>query len=65
MDLTSETVLQISAPRGKFLGLMAIYLILIAADRVWGTLGGQVAVYSDCLGALGRVANLPPYRIPT
>jgi hypothetical protein len=44
---------------------MAIHLILLAADKVWGNLGGHAAIYSDCLGALARVANLPPHRIPT
>ena len=29
------------------------------------SLRGRAVIYSDCLGALGRVANLPPHRIPT
>ena len=47
------------------MGLMAIHLILLAANKVWPSLRGSAVIYSDCLGALGRVANLPPYRIPT
>jgi hypothetical protein len=54
-----------NAYRGELLGLMAIHLMLLAADKVWSNLGGRVAIYSDCLGALARVANLPPHRIPT
>jgi hypothetical protein len=38
------------------LGLFAIHLIL--------DLDGQVALYSDCLGALGNVANVPDTRLP-
>ena len=51
--------------RSKLLELMAIYLILFADDRVCDTLGGRISVYLGCLGALGRVATLPPHRIPT
>ena len=51
--------------RGELLGLMAIHLILLAANKVWVELGGHVVIHSDCLGALARVANLPPHRIPT
>jgi hypothetical protein len=41
---------------GEMLGLFAIHLIL--------DLDGQVALYSDCLGALGNVANVPDTRLP-
>ena len=41
-----------NAYRGELLGLMAIHLILLAANKVWPTLQGQAKVYSDCLGAL-------------
>ena len=47
------------------MGLMAIHLILLAANKFWLSLRGRAMIYSDCLGALGRVANLPPHRIPT
>ena len=44
---------------------MAIYLILLLANKLWPRLEGQAVVFSDCLGALGRMANLPPHQIPT
>ena len=47
------------------MGLMAIHLILLAVNKVWPSLRGSVVIYSDFLGALGRLANLPPHRIPT
>ena len=47
------------------MGLMAIHLILLAVNKVWPSLRGRAMIYSDCLGALGRVANLPPHRVPT
>ena len=43
---------------------MAIHLILKAADQLWPGLGGRAVIYSDCLGALKKVANLPPHKIP-
>jgi hypothetical protein len=51
--------------RGKLLGLMAIHLILRSMNEVFKDLRGLVHIYSDCLGALNKVKNLPPYRIPT
>ena len=53
------------AYRGEMLGLMAIHLIPLAANRLRPTLTGEVTIYSDCLGALGRVTSLPPHRIPS
>ena len=47
------------------LGLMAIHLILLAGNKLWPELEVRAVVFSDCLGALGRVADLPPHRIPT
>ena len=47
------------------MGLMAIHLILLEAKKVWPSLIGCAVIYSDCLGAQGRVANLPPHCIPT
>ena len=44
---------------------MTIHLILLAANRVDSELEGSVNIVSDCLGALDKVANLPPNRIPT
>ena len=54
-----------NAYRGEFMGLMGIHLILLAANKVWPSLRVCVVIYSDCLGALGRVANLPPHCIQT
>ena len=54
-----------NACRGELLGLMAIHLLLLSMHRISPALQGSVKIYSDCLGALGRVADLPPNRIPT
>jgi hypothetical protein len=54
-----------NAYRGELLGLMAIHLLLVSINRVHASLSGSVKVASDCLGALRRVVNLPPYRIPS
>ena len=51
--------------RGELVGLLAIHLILLATNEVNPGLNGQVRIYSDCLGALDKVKNLPPARIPT
>ena len=51
--------------RGELLGLMAIHLILRAVNVVSPNLTGSVMILSDCLGALNKVKDLPPYRIPT
>ncbi len=50
---------------GELLGLMAVHLLLLAANTVAPGLAGYVKIYSDCLGALCRVAELPLHRIPT
>ena len=50
--------------RGELLGLMAIHLILVAANKTTPGLQGEVTICSDCLGALGDVATLPTTRIP-
>jgi hypothetical protein len=51
------------AYRGELLGLLAIHLILLSVNRVTRNLPGSVHIYSDCLGALDKVKNLPPHRI--
>ena len=53
------------AYRFKLLGLMAIHLILLAANKLRPETGGLVAVFSDCLGAIRRVATLPEAGVPT
>ena len=50
---------------GELLGLMAIHLSLLAINEVNRGLRGSVHIYSDCLGALDKVKNLPPSRIPS
>ena len=53
------------AYRGELLGLLAIHLILLSVNKVYVELKGKAIINLDCLGALGRVRDLPPYRIPT
>lgn len=53
------------AYRGELLGLLAIHLILLAVNKLRPDLKGRVRVVSDCLGALGRVVNLPADRLPS
>lgn len=53
-----------NAFRGELLGLMAIYLILHSISELLPTLTGQVDIFSDCMGALQTLSNLPPSRIP-
>ena len=54
----------VNAFRGELLGLMAIHLILLAANKVWPRLKGKVKICSDCLGALQKITSLPPHRMP-
>jgi hypothetical protein len=51
--------------RGELVGLMAIHLILLAINEVNPGLTGLVHIYSDCLGVLEKVKNLPPSRVPS
>ncbi len=51
--------------RGELIGLLAIHLLLLSISRVALELTGSVQIYLDCLGALDKVKNLPPYRIPS
>ena len=44
---------------------MAIHLILLSVNTINPHLKGSAHIHSDCLGALKRVAELPPERIPT
>jgi hypothetical protein len=54
-----------NAYRGELLGLMAVHLILLAVNTVHTDLKGSAHIYTDCLGALKRVRDLPPERIPS
>ena len=44
---------------------MALHLILLAVNTVQPDLLETVVLHSDCLGALSRVKNLPPGRMPS
>ncbi len=50
---------------GELLGLMAIHLILRGVNVVSPNLRESVLILANCLGALNKVQDLPPYRIPT
>ena len=54
-----------NAYRGELLGLMAIHFLLLSVHTIYNALQGSVKIYSDCLGTLGRVADLPSNRILT
>jgi hypothetical protein len=60
-----KATLDAGSYRGELLGLMAIHLILHGFQEVSPGLTGLVHILADCLGALHKVENLPPYRIPT
>jgi hypothetical protein len=51
--------------RRELIGLLAIHLLLLSISRVTPELTGSVHIYLDCLGALNKVKNLPPHRIPS
>ncbi len=51
--------------RVQLLRLMAIHLILLAVNKCNPDLPGSVQIFSDCIGALNKMENLPPYCIPT
>ncbi len=50
--------------RGELVNLMDIHLLLLAVNETYPALQGSIHIYSDCLGALDKVGNLPPARIP-
>jgi hypothetical protein len=43
---------------GELLGLMAVHLLLLTLNTISPGLNGWVKIYSNCLGALGCVAEL-------
>jgi hypothetical protein len=60
----SEVLLVANTYRGELLSLVAIHLILLSMNKLHRDLSGSIEIISDCLGALKRVTNLPPYCIP-
>lgn len=54
-----------NAYRGELLGLMAIHLILSAANKLKSNLKAKVKIFSNCLGALNKVTSLPANRLPS
>ena len=48
--------------RRELLGSIVIRLILLAANKVHPGLTGLVNLYSDCIGVLEKVSDLPPNR---
>jgi hypothetical protein len=50
---------------GELVRLIVIHLILLAINEVNLGLKGSVHIFFNCLGALDRVKNLPPFRIPS
>jgi hypothetical protein len=61
----SEQTTAACSYHGELIGLLAIHLILLSVSRVAPELTGSVHIYLDCLGALDKVKNLPPHRIPS
>ena len=49
---------------GELIRLMVIHLILLAINEVNLGLRDSVHIYSNCLGALDKVKNLPSSRMP-
>ncbi len=62
---SSKQTIAVCSYQGKFLGLLAIHLILLSVNRVNPELLGLVHIYLDCLGALNIAKNLPPHQIPS
>ncbi len=44
---------------------MANHLILLAINEINPDLKGSVHIFSDCLGVLNKVKDLPPTRVPS
>jgi hypothetical protein len=64
VGLFAEFSASANAYRGELLGLMAAHLVLRGVAELHPNLSGKVALYSDCEGALDKLANLPPQRLP-
>lgn len=60
----AEESLAANAYRGELLGLMTVHLLLQSINLSRPELSGTVKIYSDCIGALRTIQNLPASRIP-
>jgi len=60
-----EQIMAACAYRGELLGSLSIHLILLSVHTLLPNLSGLAYIYSDCLGALNKVQNLPQDRIPS
>jgi hypothetical protein len=60
-----EQIMSACSYRGELLGLLAIHMILLSVNTLLPNLSGSVLIYSDCLGAINKVQNLPQDRIPS
>jgi hypothetical protein len=60
-----EQTISACSYRGELLGLRAIHLILLSANKIDPALTGLVHIHSDCLGALDKIQNLPLHYIPS
>jgi hypothetical protein len=56
---------EVNTFRGELLGLIAVHLLLLVVNTVYPGMTGSARVYSDCLGMLSQVAELPPYWVPS
>ncbi len=61
----AESSIMANAYRGELLGLMALHLILLVVNIVNPGLKGEITLHSDCLGAISRIGDLPPGKIPS
>jgi hypothetical protein len=59
-----EALIEANAFCGELLGLMD-HLLLLAMNTFSPGLTGLVQVYSDWLGVLSWIAELPPYQVPS
>ena len=44
---------------------MTVHLVLLGMNTLFPDLCGRIWVYSDCKGALDKVEQLPPRRLPS
>jgi hypothetical protein len=61
----SEQTMVPCSYQGEPLGLMAIHLILLSINKITPDLMGLAHIFSDCLGTLDKIRNLPPHHIPS